>query len=351
MHTRPMRLGVYIGRFQPFHLGHLHVVRQALAHCDRLLILIGSADEPRTTQNPWTAAERGSMIRAGLPGDIPDVTDTAPVRDFESNFTWAAGVRAAVQKHLADLGWSGAEVLLAGHAKDHTSFYLGMFPEWGSLDVDNFRQLSATPMRERFFDCGQALAIDEVGIDVHDWAEEWFYQNAQAVGWLTREYGAVREFRAHWRMAPHPPTFITTDALVVSAGHVAVIQRGKFPFRGLRALPGGFLEPNLSLLDNTLKEFSEECLDGKSAELLRSHLREVRVFDAPGRDPRGRFVSHVHLFDLHGAFPTLTGGDDAEWAGWVPIDRLERSEMAFDHFKIIRSMTARHVVDTTLKAA
>ena len=55
---------VFIGRFQPFHNAHLRMVRSALARAGRLILLVGTADAPRSSRNPWTFAEREAMIRA-----------------------------------------------------------------------------------------------------------------------------------------------------------------------------------------------------------------------------------------------------------------------------------------------
>ncbi|MEM1593792.1 MAG: nicotinamide-nucleotide adenylyltransferase [Archaeoglobaceae archaeon] len=54
------------GRFQPFHLGHLEVIRWALKSFDELVLLIGMADESHTLRNPFTAGERIWMIRESL---------------------------------------------------------------------------------------------------------------------------------------------------------------------------------------------------------------------------------------------------------------------------------------------
>jgi len=54
------------GRFQPFHLGHLEVIRWALKTFDELVLLVGMADESHTVRNPFTAGERIWMIRESL---------------------------------------------------------------------------------------------------------------------------------------------------------------------------------------------------------------------------------------------------------------------------------------------
>lgn len=61
-----MKVGLYIGRFQPFHLGHLSVVKDALKEVDMIIIGIGSAQEGKTKKNPFTAKERKRMIKAAL---------------------------------------------------------------------------------------------------------------------------------------------------------------------------------------------------------------------------------------------------------------------------------------------
>lgn len=54
------------GRFQPFHLGHLEVIKWALKSFDELVLLVGMADESHTLRNPFTAGERIWMIRESL---------------------------------------------------------------------------------------------------------------------------------------------------------------------------------------------------------------------------------------------------------------------------------------------
>lgn len=55
-------LCVFIGRFQPFHRAHQGVVEAGLRQAGRVLVLVGSANEPRTLRNPFTAEERMAMI-------------------------------------------------------------------------------------------------------------------------------------------------------------------------------------------------------------------------------------------------------------------------------------------------
>jgi nicotinamide-nucleotide adenylyltransferase len=82
--------GVVIGRFQPFHNGHLLLVRQILRECNEVLIVVGSAQLNYTFTNPFTAGERILMIRKSLIEGGVDVSKiiTIPLVDIENNAMW-----------------------------------------------------------------------------------------------------------------------------------------------------------------------------------------------------------------------------------------------------------------------
>lgn len=58
--------GLYVGRFQPFHLGHLEAIRHILKKVDTVIIAIGSAQYSHTLENPFTAGERMTMSKLAL---------------------------------------------------------------------------------------------------------------------------------------------------------------------------------------------------------------------------------------------------------------------------------------------
>src|SRR6187551_2446161 len=89
---------VFIGRFEPFHNGHLAVARHALTRARKLVFLVGSADTPRTIRNPWSVAERTVMIQSAL----ADVADRLIVRGLRDHLYNESQWIAAVQRHVAD---------------------------------------------------------------------------------------------------------------------------------------------------------------------------------------------------------------------------------------------------------
>ncbi len=60
------RTGLYVGRFQPVHKGHIYAVDYALKKVKELIIGIGSAQFSHRNENPFTAGERFAMLRSGL---------------------------------------------------------------------------------------------------------------------------------------------------------------------------------------------------------------------------------------------------------------------------------------------
>ena len=82
--------GLLIGRFQPFHIGHLHCVRYILAKTAELIIAIGSAQFSHTLHNPFTAGERITMIRLALDEAKIDASKyyLIPVRDLKIHDLW-----------------------------------------------------------------------------------------------------------------------------------------------------------------------------------------------------------------------------------------------------------------------
>lgn len=90
-----MTTALFIGRFQPFHLGHLSVVRAALTRHQRVIIAIGSAQYANTTDNPYSYEDRVAMIRAALNEDEidPARTPICALPDIHDNERWVAHVR------------------------------------------------------------------------------------------------------------------------------------------------------------------------------------------------------------------------------------------------------------------
>ena len=89
-----VRRGLYVGRFQPFHSGHLHAIVDALEEVDELVILIGSAQYSHNVTNPFTAGERLVMVREALEeaGVVGSRVWVVPVPDVHLHMMWVSSV-------------------------------------------------------------------------------------------------------------------------------------------------------------------------------------------------------------------------------------------------------------------
>lgn len=128
---------------------------------------------------------------------------------------------------------------------------------------------------------------------------------------------------------------LATDAVLIEDGRVLLVQRGKDPFAGAWALPGGFVEVGETVEAACRRELAEET--GIEAEPVAL----IGCYSDPDRDPRGHVVSVPFLVERteEGESVQPAGGDDAAEAAW--FDLGERPEMAFDHREILADAVAK----------
>ena len=89
-----VKRGLFVGRFQPFHLGHLNVVKDILNEVDELIIVVGSAQYSHRIENPFTTGERIVMIRRALEEAGIDLRRIwiVPVPDIHIHMVWVSVV-------------------------------------------------------------------------------------------------------------------------------------------------------------------------------------------------------------------------------------------------------------------
>lgn len=89
-----MKTALIIGRFQPFHLGHLKLIEIVADNVDKLIIGIGSSQEGNTKENPFTADERRAMIENSINIKIP--YEIIPIPDVNDDKVWVSHVKKLV---------------------------------------------------------------------------------------------------------------------------------------------------------------------------------------------------------------------------------------------------------------
>jgi nicotinamide-nucleotide adenylyltransferase len=92
--------GLYVGRFQPFHLGHLEAIKEVLKEVEEIVIVIGSAQYSHTATNPFTAGERLVMIRSALEEAEVDLAQVwvVPVPDVHLHMMWVSALEGYTPK-------------------------------------------------------------------------------------------------------------------------------------------------------------------------------------------------------------------------------------------------------------
>jgi len=134
---------------------------------------------------------------------------------------------------------------------------------------------------------------------------------------------------------------VAVDAVLLHEGRLVLVRRGKPPFRGRYALPGGGVEVGERLEEAVEREVLEET--GLESEVMRL----LGVYGDPGRDPRGHTISIAYVLRSIGG--TLMAGSDAAATKLASPTRVP--SLAFDHDRIVadyrRSLTSRRRADAT----
>jgi bifunctional NMN adenylyltransferase/nudix hydrolase len=343
---------VFIGRFQPFHVEHKRIIDTALDKAKHVLVLVGSAGKPRTVRNPFTFDERKRMIVESfsfMRGEQNRII-VKPLYDKTYNdVAWINQVQHVVKETALDVvnnfgfrtsGLANARIGLIGMAKDHTSYYLKMFPQFESVNVPMVREMHATALREGFLDCSMQkheVFNNALPVNVANFMYNEF-KFTDAYKQLQRELEHVRTYKKAWEAAPYPVKHATVDAVVEQSGHILLVKRRSEPGKGLWALPGGHLNEYEKQLDGAIRELREETKIKVPEAVLRGSIRDHETFDDPYRSTLGRVITKAYHFKLADdvTLPKVKGADDAEKAKWVPISELREEDFFDDHYFIIQ---------------
>lgn len=335
---------VYIGRFQPVHNGHVEILKNAARLAKRVVVVVGSAERPRTYKNPWFFNERKAMIHntikeCRLDHNYDAAFSVEPNIDtVYDNTAWMTRIQAIVSKYT----YGGERIGIIGHVKDDSSSYLEWFPQWEFIDQGLVDSIDATQIRDLYFRPSPAFGFIESVLP----KSVYHYMSGFTGGLEFQQVVREREFLDRhakmWASAPYPPTFQTADSVVVQAGHVLLVKRRAEPGKGLWALPGGYVnaKKDKTILDAAIRELREETGIKVPEKVLRGSIKDSRVFDDIGRSDRGRIFTqafYIGLSDGEWKLPKVKGSDDAEKAEWIPLSQVKSNELFEDHFDIIQS--------------
>ena len=131
--------GLLIGRFQPFHLGHLEALRFALSKVDKLWVGLGSSNKPPEKNNPFTAEERKEMILSSIDDSMKNKISIYFIPDLDNHVKWIEKIDTIVPKF--DIVFSNDELTKHLYSKRTTQVISIPFLKRDELSGTNIRDL------------------------------------------------------------------------------------------------------------------------------------------------------------------------------------------------------------------
>lgn len=136
----------------------------------------------------------------------------------------------------------------------------------------------------------------------------------------------------HYDPSKYERPSVTVDVVMMSLRQrdlqVLLIKRRSWPFEGMWAIPGGFINMDESLETAAKRELQEET------GVQDVYLEQLYTFGDPGRDPRTRVITVVYFALLDSERLQVKAADDATDVGWFSV--YELPSLAFDHDQILQ---------------
>ena len=335
-------LAIFIGRFQCGHNAHIQTIIDSLKVAKKVLVIFGSAYQPRTYKNPWNVVEREEMLTLALEERGVNMDRIVFRSNVDTRYTdgaWLVRTQNIVNELVEDI--NDPKIVVVGHQKnaDPSTFYLKMFPQWDRLDHQLMEPLDATDIRAHYFQRNANLNFLKgvVPPAIINYLTEW--RNTEGFETVMAEREFSIEYKRPYAGLPYDIIFKTADAVVVQNGHVLLIKRRALPGKGLWAFPGGFVnaKTDRSVLAAAIRELREETKLKVPEPVLIGNIQEEHEFDAIDRSSRGRIITTAFYITLPNGdeLPKVKGSDDAEKAKWVPIADVKSEECFEDHFEIL----------------
>ncbi|PWV98626.1 nicotinamide-nucleotide adenylyltransferase [Paenibacillus cellulosilyticus] len=148
--SKPYRYGFILGRFQPLHIGHERMIDAALDVCDKVLVLVGSAQLRGTVRNPLDIELRARLLRKVYGNRI----ELAPLTDYshegDHSTAWGMYLLGAAKQYGIDRGFHPLDLMIAGDDEERGQW----FPEDAIAGIHQLAvpradiPISATLLRE-----------------------------------------------------------------------------------------------------------------------------------------------------------------------------------------------------------
>ena len=333
---------VIIGSFQPFHNGHVDLVKEALTKNDRVSII--AFTEKASIHSPWSPVELWNMITLSLTDHI-DRIDVSFIDNLKyDDSTFYINLINEIKKTKNPVLWT----------KDYSNTEYNLVLRT-KLPIEKYEDLStkdfkSSDIRNLFISGEPQLIEDKVHPEVFNYLINLRNEKASKFIDLYNDFHFSEAYKK--TSSKYDPIYMTADAVVTQYdGKVLLVTRGKNPGMNKLALPGGFLDKNERLEIAAIRELIEETKINIPFHELKNKIIANKVFDDPKRSLRGRVITNAFHFDLssYGNSIKVEGADDAKKADWYDIRYLNEEIMFEDHYEILISFLGDQQVDWRTK--
>lgn len=358
-----MTSAVYIGRFRPFHYGHLSVIANTFRELDidHLTIMVGSSNKHQSVKNPFNFEQTKAMIGNGI------IVADRNVPEKERMFNRISIV--SLDDHPTDSGWQTQvrqqakddTKYIVGYDKDESSYYLNIFPEWTAWQApvfslrrdihNNVVPLNATDLRkvllsskhdDNMLSRNFSLTLPHGTIE---YLKHWITLPDYDLMREEYDYAQAEIEKFKWYPYPDSLNVACADNVVVCNGMILLVERKYTPGKGCFALPGGHKDNNETFLNTAIRELKEETKLKIPEKVLRGSIKGEKMFDSPSRSfPLTRLTMAYH-FEVEpnhdGSLPLVKAADDAKSAKWYPLSFVKENahKMFDDHAFIVNHFT------------
>ncbi len=337
------QIAIYIGRFGPYHNGHLQTVDYCNNTYDETIVLIGSKNKRRTIKNPFPV----TMIKDWIVKTSSKPIIVNYLNDYlYSDNKWIAQVEDIVYS-IYDK--DECEFTIVGHEKDASSFYLKILPTWKVDLLPEFANgINATDIRNAMFDktIPKSKLIDFLNKNTHSLIvpDILKFMESQVYKDLMEEKLYFENEDKKFANYPYKDTlkFNCSDAVVVCDGNILLIERDRAPGKGIYALPGGFVNKAETYEQCAIRELFEETCLKVPEKVLKGSLKRSKIFDNPKRNIGVPRITNAFYFEIQPDYvkgypklPKIKGSDDARSAKWVSLAEVRHMILFDDHSDII----------------
>jgi len=333
------KVGIIIGRFQPFHNGHKALIDKSLAECEKTIVFIGSANKLPDFQNPFSNEERKELISRCYT-EHSDRLTLVYLHDKPNREEWTGNIYGYLNHIVGDIDPSLATMYTSSKDKEFYEETL-LFPV-ATLDAPG---ISGTSIRSALYK-EEGIPKTLPGpvttmLRLFTKTQHWDRMKAEHDSCVS---GKSRAVLAHAFNNPIEPV---VHAVVVQDNKVLVIKRNSVRGYGQWAIPGGFLEKDESTQAGAVRELKEET--GVDLMNLQCGQLAVTVEENIG-DLSVRTLGINYLFAVKDDEDIHVDCDPKEVLDWQWVDLAdilnETTLLFYNHNLVVQRLMAEMAAES-----